>query len=67
MVRVAEAIAKLIEERSSVTRFRVLDELAKLAFSSISDVLEIKDGQLVVKDHADLTEDQLAAVASVEE
>jgi hypothetical protein len=30
-------------------------------------VLEIKNGQLVVKDHAQLTEDQLAAVASVEE
>ena len=30
-------------------------------------MLEIKDGQLVVRDHASLTDDQLAAVQSVQE
>jgi hypothetical protein len=64
---VADAIARLIEERTGVTRLRVVEEVNRLVFSTISDVLEIKNGQLVVKDHAQLTEDQLAAVASVEE
>jgi hypothetical protein len=46
----------------SATKSRVVEEIGKLALSTISDVLEIRDGQLVVRDHASLTEDQLAAV-----
>ena len=58
-----EAIAKRLEERSGATRTPVI----KLAFSTISDVLEVKDCQLVVKEHSELDPDVLAAVASVEE
>ena len=64
---VADAIARLIEERNGASKLRVVEEINRLAFSTISDVLEIKDGQLVVRDHASLTEDQLAAVQSIEE
>jgi hypothetical protein len=45
----------------------VIEEISKLALSTIRDVLEIKDGELIMKDHAELSEDVLATVASVEE
>jgi hypothetical protein len=61
------AIARLVEERSGATRSRVLEEVSRLAFSTIGAVLEVKDGQLIVKDHADLDADVLSTIASVEE
>ena len=64
---VAAAIAKLIEQRSGATRSRVIEEVSRLAFSNIGHVLEVKNGALVVKDHASLDDDTLATVASVEE
>jgi hypothetical protein len=39
----------------------------ELAFSNVADVLEVKDGELVVKDHAELDRDTLSTIASVEE
>ena len=64
---VAAAIAKLTEERSGATRSKVIEEVSRLAFSNIGQVLEVKDGTLVVKDHASLDQDVLATIASVEE
>jgi hypothetical protein len=45
----------------------VLEEVSRLAFSNISQVLEVKDGALIVKDHASLDEGVLSTVAAVEE
>jgi phage terminase small subunit len=65
--QVAEAINNALAERMGVTRGRIVEEVSRLAFSNISDVLEIKDGELVVKDHAALDRDTLSTVASIEE
>jgi phage terminase small subunit len=64
---VAEVIAKLIEQRTGATKSRVLEEVSKLAFSKINDVLEVKDGALIVKNHASLDDDVLSTIAAVEE
>lgn len=42
-------------------------EDSPLAFSNISDVLSVENGQLVVKEHADLDRDTLSTMASIEE
>ena len=42
---VQEAIAKLLEERMGVTRTRVIEEISRLAFSNIGDVLSVEDGK----------------------
>jgi phage terminase small subunit len=65
--RVSEAIATLIEQRTDATKSRVIEEVSRLAFSSIADVLTVRDGALVVHDHADLDRDTLATIASIEE
>lgn len=42
-------------------------EDSRLAFSNISDVLSVENGQLVVKEHAELDRDTLSTMASIEE
>ena len=51
---VAEAISKALAERLDVMQNRIIEEVSRLAFSNIGDVLTIEDGKLVVKDHAAL-------------
>jgi hypothetical protein len=51
----------------AVIRCRIMAEVSRLAFSNIFQVLAVKDGELVVKDHADLRQDALSTVASIEE
>jgi phage terminase small subunit len=64
---VQEAISKAIAARGDATRSRIIEEISRLAFSNVADVMEIKDGHLVVRDHADLDRDTLSTVASIEE
>jgi hypothetical protein len=39
------------------TKSRVIEEISRLAFRNISDVLSVENGQLVVKEHAELDRD----------
>jgi phage terminase small subunit len=64
---VADAISKAIAERAGAARSRIVEEISRLAFSNIGDVLSVEDGALVVKEHADLDRDTLSTVASIEE
>jgi phage terminase small subunit len=64
---VATAIERSLADRIGVTRSRIIEEVSRLAFSSINDVLTIEDGKLVLKDHAALNRDSLSTVASVRE
>jgi hypothetical protein len=41
---VAKAINSLIELRTGATQSRVLEELGKIAFSDIADVVSVQDG-----------------------
>ena len=45
---VADAISKAIAERASATRSRIVEEISRLAFSDVADVLEVRDGVLAV-------------------
>jgi hypothetical protein len=66
--RVARAISAGIAEKSGATPARVVEALAQLAFTDVSDVLEYRDdGQLYIKPHSTLTRDQLATIQSMEE
>lgn len=64
---VAEAISKALQERVGATKSRVIEEISRLAFSNISDVLSVENGQLIVKEHVELDRDILSTIASVEE
>ena len=61
--RTTAALAKI-----EVNEERTLQELAAIAFSNIKDYLEWdKDGDLVVKDSADIPDALAAAIESIEE
>jgi hypothetical protein len=47
--------------------WRIVEEISRLAFSHIGDVLTIEERKPVVKDHATLDPDTLSTVASVRE
>jgi hypothetical protein len=64
---VADAIAKALAERIGATRTRIIEEISRLAFSNVADVLTVENGQLVVKEHAELDRDTLSTVADVSE
>jgi phage terminase small subunit len=64
---VQEAIAKALGSRLDVLKSQVLMEVRRIAFLNLGDFVELKDGELIVKDHAELEHDQLAAPASIEE
>ena len=42
-------------------------ELARIAFADVTDVIQIRGGEVTVRDTAELTEGQRAAIASIEE
>jgi hypothetical protein len=64
---VANAIAAALTERVGVTRSRIIEEVSRPAFSNVSQVLEVRDGVLIVKDHADLDPDTMSTIAEVRE
>ena len=67
-VYVIEKIQKLLEgqeRRAEKTADDIIKELEKLAFSNITDVLQIKGGRLKVKDTEDLTSAQRAAISEI--
>ena len=45
---VADAISAAIAERAGATRSRIVEEISRLAYSNVADVLEVRDGVLAV-------------------
>lgn len=56
-----------LEKKIEVNQERVLRELALLAFSRVTDFLEVKDGKVVIKDTADIDPDSIAAIAGIKQ
>ena len=55
------------QKRTEITQDRVLKELAAIAFAKATDYAEVKDGQVNIKDTANLDEQQLRAIAGIKE
>jgi len=54
-------------ERTQITADKVLQELARMAFSNISDYLTFGPGGVILKDSEKLTEGQLACISQISE
>lgn len=69
-VKVAEYIAERMQarqERTEITQDKVLEELAAIAFARATDYAEVKDDQVIIKDTAGLSENQIKAVAGIKQ
>ncbi len=55
------------QKRTEITQDRVLEELAAIAFAKATDYAEVKEGQVIIKDTANLDEQQARAIAGIEE
>lgn len=69
-VKVADYIQKRMQDRqkrTEITQDRVLEELAAIAFARATDFAEAKDGCVIIKDTAGLTEQQIKAIAGIKE
>lgn len=67
---VSAAIKQAMDRRSvrtEITQDRVLKEYARLAFSDMRDLMAWGVDGVKLKEHADLTDDQAAAVAEISE
>jgi phage terminase small subunit len=64
--RIAEAINQLVQERSGATQSLVLQKLGAIATTDITDVAEVKDGQLIVKDTSAQSPEALVAISGYE-
>ena len=62
-----EAAQKRREKRTEITQDRVLNELARVAFGNSRAVMSWGPGGLVLRDSAELTEDEAALVSEVRE
>ena len=69
-VEIQNLIAELrndIEKTTNITVQKTLIELARIAFSDISDYLDINNGQVILKDLKELTKNQTAAIESIQQ
>ena len=55
------------QERTEITQDRVLQELAAIAFARATDFAEVKSDRVIIKDTAELTEQQIRAIAGIKE
>jgi len=55
------------QKRTEITQDRVLEELAAIAFARATDYAEVRRERVIIKDTADLTEDQIKAIAGIKE
>lgn len=55
------------QERTEVSQDMVVKELAAIAFSKITDYVEIIDGNVVIKNTKGLTDEQIRAIAGIKE
>ena len=53
--------------RLGITADRIAVELANIAFADLSDIVTIEGGQMRVRDTADLTRQQSAAISEISE
>lgn len=69
-VKVAAYIQERMQERqkrTEITQDRVLQELAAIAFAKADDYAEIKDECVRIKDTEELNEQQVRAIAGIEQ
>ena len=69
-VNVAAYVEERMQERqkrTEITQDRVLEELAAIAFARATDYAEVKQDRVIIKDTADLTENQIKAIAGIKE
>ena len=67
---VSEYISVRMQERSErteITQDRVLNELASIAFAKATDYAEVQDGQVIIKNTADLSDTMVRAIAGIKE
>lgn len=67
---VSEYISVRMQERSErteITQDRVLNELASIAFAKATDYAEVRDGQVIIKNTADLSDTMVRAIAGIKE
>lgn len=68
--KVQEAIQKAMktrETRTEITQDRVLEELARIAFSDATDIAEVQGGVVKIRDTQDLNPAQKSAIACIKE
>lgn len=69
-VNVAAYIAERMEarqKRTEITQDRVIEELAAIAFARATDFAQIVNGNVVLTDTANLTDNQIKAIAGIKE
>jgi len=66
MAAIQQHMGKMAQ-KAEITAERVLDEIRKLAFSNLPDVLTVTGGTVTIKDFAELSPDVKAAIESVRE
>lgn len=69
-VKVANYIAERMQERqkrTEITQDRVIEELAAIAFARATDFAQIINGNVVLTDTKELSEDQIKAIAGIKE
>ncbi len=67
---VSKYIAERMQERqkrTEITQDRVLEELAAIAFARATDYAEVKEGRVILKNTATLTEQQIRAIAGIKD
>ena len=67
-VKVAAYIEKRMQERqkrTEITQDRVLEELAAIAFANATDFAQIVNGRVILTNTADLSEEQMKAIAGI--
>ena len=65
---VQRAIRQIAEEQTrmlQVTAERIIQELSRLGFSNVADVLEYQNGEIILKDLANVPPDVKAAIAEI--
>lgn len=55
------------QERTEVTQDQVVKELAAIAFAKATDYAEVRDGQVIIKNTADLSDMMVRAIAGIKE
>lgn len=69
-VKVAGYIEERMQERqkrTEITQDRVIEELAAIAFAKATDYAEVKGGYVRIRDTAELSNEQVKAIAGIKE
>lgn len=53
--------------RTQIHADRILEELARLAFGDITNIVKIENGMVIISDTSELTEDQSRTIAEISE